>query len=205
MVYSIVKALSLFSLAVGTLSSPLSSRSRRDVPSVNNSISFNNWGGLSSLNGFDNFYGSNDFSGSSNEQVIVVEQQVEVCHIQEVTVIQQQLVILQEFAKRIITQQICDVETQVIVLEQFRGGLHQFKSDVTHQSGRNIGYDQNVASMIPMLVNQDGSLNSTNHGFNGTDVGKNLIVPSGSNWNNQTSPQNVSTILGTIHSNNTSS
>jgi hypothetical protein len=152
----------------------------------------------------------------------VVEQQVEVCHIQEVTVIQQQLVILQEFAKRsvtfksayltpfscfsrIITQQICDVETQVIVLEQFRGGLHQFKSDVTHQSGRNIGYDQNVASMIPMLVNQDGSLNSTNHGFNGTDVGKNLIVPSGSNWNNQTSPQNVSTILSTIHSNNTSS
>ncbi|KJA26330.1 hypothetical protein HYPSUDRAFT_199073 [Hypholoma sublateritium FD-334 SS-4] len=161
-------------------------------------ISFDNWGGLSSLNGFDNFYGSNNFYGSSNEQVVIVEEE-QVCHTQSVEIIQQQLAIIQEFSKRIILQQICDVETQVIVLQQFRGGLQQFQSDVTRQSSRDIGYDQSVSELIVQILQSDGSLNSNSFGFSGTDVGKNLVVPSGSNWNNDSSPKNISTILQTIH------
>ncbi|KAF9477928.1 hypothetical protein BDN70DRAFT_880626 [Pholiota conissans] len=204
MVAVVVKVLSLFSLVVGVLSSPLSARSSGDVSAVSHDISFNNWGGLSSLSGFDNFYGSNDFYGSRNEQIIIVEQE-QVCSVQEVVIIQQQLAIIQEFAKRIITQQICDVETQVIVLEQFHGNFRQFRNDVSRQSGRSIGYDHNVASMIGQLMNQDGSFNSHDFGFNGTDIGKNTVVPSGSNWNNSTSPQNVKSILSSIASNSTTS
>ena len=119
MIFSVATTLSLLCFATGVLSSPLSSLRGRTtrkwivttsderqthvhlfilVASIPD-ISFDNWGGLSSLSGFDNFYGSNNFYGSSNEQVVIVEEE-QVCHTQSVEIIQQQLAIIQEFSKR---------------------------------------------------------------------------------------------------------
>lgn len=69
------------------------------VSSSSRNISFNNWGGLSSLSGFDNFFGSDNFDGSRNQEIIIVEQE-QVCRRQDVVIIQQQLSIVQEFAKQ---------------------------------------------------------------------------------------------------------
>jgi hypothetical protein len=69
------------------------------IASSASNISFNNWGGLSSLASFDDFFGVNNFDGSRNDKVVIVEQQ-QVCHVQQVTIIQQQLAIIQEITKQ---------------------------------------------------------------------------------------------------------
>lgn len=153
-------------------------------------MSLSNWRGIPSLQGFDDFNGISNFDGSKNGQVVVQEKQV-VCKTQRVEIIQQQLVILREMAKRIITEQICEVETQTIVLSQFHNGVKDFKKDLARKSNRAVGYDANIASHLIRLVNSDGSLNSGSFGFQGTDVGNATIVPTGSNWNNATSPESV--------------
>jgi len=102
------------------------------------SPSFNNWGGHASLSNFDNFYGVDNFDGSHFSQSVVetVEhEQTLVCHTEQIEVIQQRLVVLQEMAKRIITEQICEVETQTIVFEQFHSSLGGFSSDLRRSSG----------------------------------------------------------------------
>lgn len=176
--------------------------------------------GLSSLSGFDNFYGSNNFYGSSNQQIIIIQEE-EVCHSQNIEILQQQLAIIQEFSKRfvcnftdgtaayknvyftrLILEQVCDVETQVIVLDQFQGGFSQFHHDVSRQSGRSIGYDSSISEMITEIINSDGSFNNNNFGFQGSDIGQHLIVPSGSNWNDATSPNNLNAIKQIVHHGN---
>ncbi|THV07252.1 hypothetical protein K435DRAFT_328346 [Dendrothele bispora CBS 962.96] len=157
---------------------------------VRGHVSFNNWGGLSSLHGFDNFYGSDNFSGVVEEQVVVHEQEV-VCHSQSVEIIQQRLLVLQEMAKKIITEQICEVETQTIVFQQFVASSSHFSSDLQHVSGHQVGYDSSIASHYGSLIGSDGSLTSNDLGFSGQDLGKNTVVVSGNNWNDQSSPASV--------------
>ncbi|KAF8149980.1 hypothetical protein B0H34DRAFT_731978 [Crassisporium funariophilum] len=196
--FSVVKALSLFLAVSQVFASPLvNKRDTSNVVSRASNISFNNWGGLSSLAGFDDFFGNDNFDGRRNQQAIIIEQQ-QVCSSQNVFLIQQQLSIILEVAKKAISQQICDVETQIIVLEQFRGGVRNFQRDLRRQSGRNVGFDNNVAILIIQLFNGDGSFNNKDFGFRGRDIGSNTIAPSGSNWNDATSPQSVDSILKSI-------
>jgi len=153
--------------------------------------SFNNWGAIASMNNFDNFNGAGNFDGSKSTQIIVQQQTEVVCHTQQIEIIQQRLVVLQEMAKRIITETICEVETQTIVFEQFRSGMSSFSGDLRRQSGKQVGYDSNVAGKYNSLMNSDGSLNTNDLAFNGSSVGANTVVPSGNNWSNSTSFTNV--------------
>ncbi|KAJ8502386.1 hypothetical protein ONZ45_g1921 [Pleurotus djamor] len=154
-------------------------------------FSFNNWGGHASLNNFDNFYGSSSFDGFASFKQVVVQENRVVCHAQQIEIIQQRLVILQEMAKKIITEQICEVETQTIVFQQFHASLGHFSGDLRRQSGHRVGYDSNIVSHFPSIVGSDGSLSSDNFGFSGSDVGKSTVVVGGSNWNDQSSPSSV--------------
>lgn len=181
----------VLALASVVLGSPLWQRreTRRD------DVSLNNWGGFQSLSGFDDFNGVDNFSGSQSSQVVVVQEEQVVCQVQQIEIIQQKLVILQEMARRIITEQICEVEVQTIVLEQFSSSVSSFGSDVLRQSGKQVGFDSNIASKISQLVNADGSLSTSDLGFSGHDVGSNTVVPAGSNWNDSTSPTSVQSAL----------
>jgi len=153
--------------------------------------SFNNWGGISSLSGFDNFYGSDNFAGSIESQTVVENQEEVVCHSESVTIIQQRLLVLQEMAKRIITEQICEVETQTVVFQQFTASFSSFSSDLSHTSGRSVGYDSGITSHFGDIEGSDGSLTSNDLGFSGQSAGSQTVVPSGNNWNAQTSPSSV--------------
>jgi len=153
--------------------------------------SFNSWNGISSLDGFDNFNGQDNFSGSKNTKVVIKKDEV-VCRTVKIEAVQQRLVVLQELMKRIITEQICEVETQVIVFEQFRGGSGSFDRDLRRYSGNEPGYDSSIISNnYGKLINSDGSLNDDDLGFSGSDVGQNQVTIGGNNWNDQTSPSSV--------------
>jgi len=173
-----------------SISSSVSASSATSIASLS-APSFDGWGGFSCLDNFDSFYGSADnFYGSSNVQT--VEQQEVVCQSVDITVIQQQLSIIQEFAKQIITQEVCEVEVQTIVWSQFVAGFSSFSDDFRHISGRDIGFDGSIASHIGSLVDSEGSINTNNFGFQGSDIGSHLIQVSGSNWVEGTSETTVS-------------
>jgi len=157
--------------------------------------SFDNWGGISSLSGFDNFYGSDNFAGEISSQTVVEQSEEVVCHSESVEIIQQRLLVLQEMAKRIITEQICEVETQTIVFQQFSASLGSFSSDLGRTSGRHVGYDSGISSHLGSIVNSDGSLSSNDLGFSGQSCGSQTVVPSGSNWNSSSSPASVGSAL----------
>jgi len=159
--------------------------------SLQSDSSFDNWGGISSLSGFDNFYGSDDFNGSSFNTTVIEQTQELVCHSESVEIIQQRLLVLQEMAKRIITEQICEVETQTIVFEQFTASLSSFSSDLLRKSGRSVGYDSGIASYYGDIQSSDGSLSNDDLGFSGHDLGSNYVSVQGSNWNPQSSPASV--------------
>ncbi|KAJ3983331.1 hypothetical protein F5890DRAFT_1413942, partial [Lentinula detonsa] len=152
--------------------------------------SFDNWGGISSFSGFDNFYGVDNFSGVVSDQVVVEQQEV-VCQAVSIEVVQQKLLVLQEMAKQIITEQVCDVETQTVVFQQFLSSCSHFSSDLLRTSGVQVGYDSDIVSHYGSFYNADGSLSTSDLGFSGSDVGKSVVVPSGSNWNSATSPASV--------------
>lgn len=158
---------------------------------VARSMSFDNWRGMSSLSGFDNFYGSNDYSGSSFSTTVIEEKEEIVCHTETIEIIQQRLLILQEMAKRIITEQICEVETQVIVLEQFHSSISSFSSDLLRKSGRSVGYDSGIASHYGDIQDSNGSLSSNDLGFSGHNLGQQYVAVGGSNWNSHSSPSSV--------------
>jgi len=153
--------------------------------------SFDNWGGISSLKGFDSFYGSDDFAHFHSNQVVVKQDSELVCHSETVTIIQQRLAVLQEMAKKIITEQICEVETQTIVFQQYYASLGGFSHDLTRSSNnRHAGYDHNIVSHYGDFYNSDGTLSNYDFGFSGQDVGSNYYVPT-SNWNQDSSPSSV--------------
>ncbi|KAJ3995732.1 hypothetical protein F5050DRAFT_1572969 [Lentinula boryana] len=153
--------------------------------------SFDNWGGISSFSGFDNFYGVDNFSGVFSDQVVVEQQEEVVCQTVDIEVVQQKLLILQEMAKQIITEQVCEVETQTVVFQQFLSSCSHFSSDLLRTSGNQIGYDSAIVSHYGSFYNADGSLSTYDLGFSGSDVGRSVIVPSGNNWNSATSPASV--------------
>ncbi|KAJ7069737.1 hypothetical protein C8F01DRAFT_1207298 [Mycena amicta] len=177
-------------LATGVMSSPLAAK--RAVAARGNSVSFNNWGGISSLQGFDGFYGTDDFAHYDHFSPVVVQQSVPelVCHSQQVIIIQQRLAVLQEMAKKIITEQICEVETQTIVFQQYYASLGGFSHDLTRSSSRSVGYDGHIASHYDSFYNSDGSLSNYDFNFTGSDIGSNYYVPT-NNWNQDTSPSSV--------------
>jgi len=188
MIASILKFITILSLGATTLSKPVNSR--RHVTPVTNTrrdASFDNFNGLSSLSNFDGFFGSSNFDGSSNKQIVVEEKQV-VCHQIDVKVLQQRMTVIREFIKRTIVEQVCEVETQTIVLEQFNSGIDSFGRDVRRQSGRQISYDSNIAGMFSQLQDSAGNLQSNDLDFNGDIVGSNGVIVSGDNWNSNTSP-----------------
>jgi len=184
-------------VTTGVISKPI--RANRDLAIRTDFPSLNNWGGHTSLDGFDNFYGSDNFDGSHSSQIIVEHDQQVVCRSERIEIIQQRLVVLQEMAKRIITEQICEVETQVIVFEQFHSSLGSFSHDLGRNSGHQVGYDRTISSHLGSIVGSDGSLSSTDFGFSGHDVGSQTVVPSGSNWNDQTSPASVNDAINAAH------
>ncbi|KAJ6513266.1 hypothetical protein C8R45DRAFT_340493 [Mycena sanguinolenta] len=153
----------------------------------NTHISFNNWNNIGSLNGFDNFYGVDDFNGFNRQQTVVDQ---EVCHSVDITIIQQRLAVLQEMAKRIITEQICEVETQTITFEQYYQSLGHFKGDLRRHSGHQVGYDRSITGHFGEIYNSDGSFCTDDWNFAGNDIGSQTVVVS-DNWSDQTSPRSV--------------
>jgi hypothetical protein len=178
--------ISIATLALAVSASPISEkRTNHFSPNVGpvTSLShqaFNGWGGFEHLNRFDDFYGVDNFSGHFNTKKIVQKELV--CKAVDITIIQQQLTVVQEFAKRIVTQQICEVEVQTIVWSQFVSGFNSFGHDIRRISGRPIGFDGVVAGHIGNLVDSRGEFNSRDFGFKGVDVGSNLFQVGGSNW-----------------------
>jgi len=166
------------------------------APTISNNLvarggshSFDNYGGISSFGGFDNFYGSDNFDNSefSESSITVVKEKEVVCHSESVVIIQQRLLVLQEMAKRIISEQICEVETQTVVFEQFHSSMHGFSRDLRRFSGRGVGYDSSIASHFSSFYNSDGSLSNNDFGFSGHNLGSSYVVPSGNNWDNSRS------------------
>ncbi|KAJ3770003.1 hypothetical protein FB446DRAFT_647747 [Lentinula raphanica] len=158
------------------------------IPTDRRHFSFDNWGGISSFSGFDNFYGVDNFSGIVSDQVVVEQQEEVVCHTVDIEIVQQKLLVLQEMAKQIITEQVCEVETQTVVFQQFLSSCSHFSSDLLRTSGHQVGYDSAIVSHYGSFFNADGSLSTYDLGFSGSDVGQSVVVPSGSNWNIATSP-----------------
>ncbi|KAJ7158794.1 hypothetical protein C8R46DRAFT_401060 [Mycena filopes] len=198
LVASTVLFISLLSLTSEVIAKPLPFRREqaliaRDAHNVllarDGNISFSNWNNISSLQGFDDFNGWGNFNGRNNGQKIVIKEVETKCETVKIEIVQQKLAILQELAKRIITEQICDVETQTIVLAQHGGALEVFRDDIQRKVvTKQVGFDEEIASKFSSIVNTDGSLSVDDAGFKGSDIGQNLIVPTGNNWDDSTSP-----------------
>jgi len=139
------------------------------------------------MSSFDNFYGYGNFDNShfSSSSITIVKEKELVCHSQSIEIIQQRLLVLQEMAKRIITEQVCEVESQTIVFEQFSSSLHGFSRDMRRFSGRSVGYDSHISSFWNQFFEEDGSLSVRDFGFSGHDLGRSYVVPSGNNWNSR--------------------
>lgn len=164
--------------------SSFSSGSSISSSSISNSglssFSLDNWGGFDCLSNFDSFYGSDNFCGNLNSQTVLSE--TVTCESQSIDIVQQQLAVLTEFAKRVVLTQVCQVEVQTIVWSQFVSSVSSFSSDLRHVSGRSIGYDSHVASFISDLVDSSDNIVDKDFGFSGTDIGSQLIAPTGFNW-----------------------
>lgn len=166
-------------------------------------VSFDGYGGYHSLDNFDNFYGVEDFGGFSHFETstLVTEQKEEVvCHSISVEVIQQQLAIIREYVKKIITTQICEVETQTVVFSQFQTGIFGFGEDIRHVSGRHVGFDSHIASQIGLIHDEHGEIVSHDFGFSGSDIGHSFVAPSGFNWDASSSPATVGSAFSAAQS-----
>ncbi|KAJ7284959.1 hypothetical protein C8J57DRAFT_1432212 [Mycena rebaudengoi] len=152
--------------------------------------SFNRWRGISSLDNFDDFFGDDDFDGFRRRNQVIVRDHDLVCHSRRVAIIQQRLAVLQEMTKRIITEQICDVETQTIVFEQHHSSLGRFQNDLRRHSGFRVGFDRNIESHFRDFFDSDGSFTTHDFGFRGRDIGRETIVIK-DNWDDERSPQSV--------------
>ncbi|KAF9265783.1 hypothetical protein L218DRAFT_118199 [Marasmius fiardii PR-910] len=193
-----VHLITISALAVCTAASPLAAKSASALAARTANVSLSGWGGFSSLDNFDNFYGVGNFNHSVFDQIIVQNQQV-VCQTQAVEIIQQRLVVLQEMAKKIVTEQICEVETQTIVFSQFQASLGLFTDDLRRRSVHQVGFDEVIVSRFTEIIQSDGSLSTNDLGFSGSDVGTNTIVPTGNNWNDASSPVSVDSALSAAH------
>ncbi|KAJ2922408.1 hypothetical protein H1R20_g14673, partial [Candolleomyces eurysporus] len=140
-------------------------------------------------NGFFDFFGGvNNFDGSLNQ--ILVQQAGGACQAQQINLVQQQLAIIQEFTKQIFLQELCEVELQTVVLQQFLGGFDLFGRDLQRLNGRVPGFDAGVAGQLEQLL-LNGSVNIVDFGIKGSSIGNTLVVPGGSNWDGVNSLQSV--------------
>jgi hypothetical protein len=57
---------------------------------------------------------------------------------------------------RVLSEQVCEVETQTIILHQHNAAWEQWVKDVHHWSGKPIGYDKEVAKKYKEIVKEDG-------------------------------------------------
>lgn len=186
---AILSVAAIVACATSALAAPTTKRSSFSP------ISFNSWGGFDSLNNFDNFFGVDNFSGLNNN-IILIQDQNSVCQDQSINIVQQQLAVVSEFAKRILTESICEVESQALLYSQFLGGLNGFSSDLLRQSGRDVGFDSEIAALIAELLDQNNNLVFNDLGFDGNSIGSNFLVPTGNNWVNSVSPVSVGSAFG---------
>jgi hypothetical protein len=173
----------------GTIASPPTSGSRltrRDQ----GAYSLNNWGGISTLSNFDDFYGWNNYYGASNSYNYVQGDPV-TCHSQQVNIIQQRLALVHEMVKRVISEQICEVEGQALAYSQFYDSMGSYYDDITQSSGRYVGYDSAIVGHYGSLLESDGSLSWCDLQFTGQNIGSQYVKVGGYNWNNVTSPDSV--------------
>ncbi|KAF7327701.1 hypothetical protein MKEN_00349600 [Mycena kentingensis (nom. inval.)] len=161
-------------------------------------VSFSSFQNITALRGFDDFEGAGNFRGERNQQVVVIQEVQTQCQDVQIQIVQQRLAILREVAKKIVTEHICNVETQTIVLAQHNGHLEVFREDIQRKTTRGIGFDQEIVSKFDQIFSQDGSLSVSDAGFTGIDIGKNLIVPSGNDWDEANSPQRQPSIDAAI-------
>jgi len=187
------KALTAFTLVASALAAP-SSLTRRD-PSPN-PFTLDTWGGFHSLDHFDDFYGCDNFAGVSKEVTVVKHESDVVCHSVDITIIQQQLAIMREYVKKIITQQVCEVESQTIIFSQFQAHISTFHDDIRHRSHRSVTYDDSIASRIGDIHDSHGELVSHDFGFHGSDIGSHSVQVGGFNWNDGTSVDSVGRAFG---------
>jgi len=190
-------ATGLVVLASTAIAKPVDLAARTFGFSPSSSVSFNGWHGISSLDHFDNFYGSENFDGSESVQVFQ-QSEVVVCETVDITVIQQQLAVIVEFAKRVITQQICEVETQVITLSQVEAHFSSFSDDIRRESSHHVSFDSSIASHISSLVDSSGNINTNDFGFSGSDIGQHSVFVEGDNWNPATSPASVGAAFNAV-------
>ena len=90
---------------------------------------------------------------------------------------------------RVILKQVCEVEVQTIVLEQFSSQVSSFYNSITHDSSIPASYDSNISGKVSSIYD-NGSLSNNDLGFNGSSVGSSSSIPT-NNWNNSTSPASV--------------
>jgi hypothetical protein len=100
---------------------------------------------------------------------------------------------------RLVTEQVCDVETQTIVFEQFHSSLGLFRHDLHRTSDHHVGFDRKISDHFHDVVEVDGSLSTHDFGFSGRDIGLNTVVFGGSNWNDRTSPASVFRAYSAAH------
>jgi len=142
------------------------------------------------MSNFDDFFGNNNFNEIINQQIIIQQESI-VCSSVEIEIVQQRLSVLVEVAKQIILEQVCEVEVQTIVLQQFQSVIGSFGGTIDRSNGRQQAYDQNIAGLLGSIHNSDGSLSNNNLGFSGQDIGKNSVHVGGSNWQDSSSPESV--------------
>ncbi|KAF7327702.1 hypothetical protein MKEN_00349700 [Mycena kentingensis (nom. inval.)] len=145
-------------------------------------VSFNNYNNIGWTSHFDDFYGIDDFNGRVRHQTVLTSESELVCHSQQVVIIQQRLAVLQEMARRVVTELSCEVETQVLVFEQYFQSLGHFHRDLRRHSGFQVGYDREIVGHFNKFFDSEGALSFDDWGFSGRDIGAHTVVVGKSNW-----------------------
>jgi len=190
---SILAVVSVFALASSEAVAKPIAAPQTEISRRNSYPSFNGYGGFSSMSSFDNFFGSSEnFDGSFNEQIVVEQETEVVCESIDINFVQQRIFIMSEIIQEIILEQICEVEVQTIVIEQFTSFFSQFSESITRTSDVVASFDSEIVSYYDQVFNSDGSLTTNDLGFSGSSLGSNSVQVGGSNWNSETSPASVS-------------
>jgi hypothetical protein len=90
-------------------------------------------------------------------------------------------------SSRVIVEQVCEVESQVVLFEQWTASLGLFKGDLRRVSGRKVGFDRRIAGFYGEIIGSDGLCTTHDFGFSGHDIGQQLVCPSGNDWRDDVS------------------
>jgi hypothetical protein len=178
-------------LATGAISTPVPLTDGTGLSSRSQAFPFNGYGGFQSINGFDDFFGAENFIGNKNEKIFLPDQGS--CRSSNnIGNIQQQLFVFQELIKKLILEEICEVEVQIIIIQQFTGGFQAFEQDLFRSNGQEPGFDREIAKFGSQLsFDAEGKFNIQDFGFNGGDIGKNIIIIINDNYDSDSSPQSI--------------